>query len=557
MSEEKKIKIVVIGGSIGGLTAAKRARRISELAEITIIEESKYIGGTNSALPFYTSGNIKKIETLYTEDEEELEEIYNIKLLKNYKAIDINRKEKKVIVKNLAIEKNIEIPYDKLVLACGSRFKLPKIVQKKIKNVFVLNSIQDAIEIREYTEKTSAKEILIVGSNYYSLITADSFIKKGFNVSLIDKKLIGLQEFDFEFNHILREEMKNKGIILYNNLSIKKFIKNDKEKISKVELNNNQTIDTHLILFYDNYLPNIELAKKAALDLGETERIKVDNKMITVDQDIFAIGSIAESYNRITNLPESSNFMIPVQIQARVAGSVAAGQEMIYKGSIKITVIKFQDFVIGSAGLNIQALNKIGIDNYSVTLFAGDHERYQPINEKLHIKILINKENRRILGAQICGKSIKVDKKLDLLYTAIYSNLTIDDLQMLGLSYTPELSYSKNPINTLGMIATNRMDGLTEVLTINDILLESKLFILDIRNKDEYTKSHVEGSTWIPLNELRKRLDEIPKDINIYICGHVGIRGYIAERILKGNGFKNVFNIEGGITAIKLMENMR
>src|SRR4030042_3931740 len=266
--------------------------------------------------------------------------------------------------------------------------------------------------------------------------------------------------------------------------------------------------------------------------------------MIKIDQDIFSIGSIAESYNRITNLPESSHFMIPVQIQGRVAGSVAAGQEMIYLGSIKTTVIKFQDFVIGSAGLNIQALNKIGIDNYSVTLFAGDHERYQPINEKLHIKILVNKENRRILGAQICGKSNKVDKKLDLLYTAMYSNLTIDDLQMLGLSYTPELSYSKNPINTLGMIASNRMDGLSEVLTINDILLESKLFILDIRNKDEYTKSHIEGSTWIPLNELRKRLDEIPKDINVYICGHVGIRGYIAERILKGNGFKNVFNIE-------------
>lgn len=557
MSEEKEIKIVVIGGSIGGLTAAKRARRISESTDITVIEESSYIGGTISALPFYTSGNIKKLETIYSKDDDELEEIYNFKMLKNHRAIDINRKEKKIIVKNLATEKNIEVPYDKLILACGSRFRLPKIVQKKIKNVFTLNNVQDAIEIREYMEKTSAKEILIVGSNYYSLITADNFVKKGFNVSLIDKKLIGLQDFDFEFNHILREELKNKGITLYNNLSIKKFIKNDKEKISKIELNNNQTIESHLILFFDNYLPNIDFVKKAGLDLGDTERIKVNNKMMTVDQNIFAVGSIAESYNRITNLPESSNFMIPVQMQARVAGSVAADQEMTYKGSIKATIIKFQDFIIGSAGLNIQALNKIGVDNYSVTLFAGDHERYQPINEKLHIKILINKENRKILGAQICGKSNKVDKKLDLLYTAIYSNLTIDDLQMLGLSYTPELSYSKNPINTLGMIASNRMDGLSEVLTINDILLESKLFILDIRNKDEYAKSHVEGSTWIPLNELRKRLDEIPKDINIYICGHVGMRGYIAERILKGNGFKNVFNIEGGITAIKLMENMR
>ena len=557
MDENKKIQIVIIGGSVAGLAAAKRARRINELAEITIIEESIYINFPISALLLYASGNIKKLETIYNKNEEELEEIYNFRLLKHHRAIDIDRKGKKVVVKNLNSDKNVEVVYDKLILACGGKFTLPKIVQKKVNNVFVINCLKDALRIREYIEKTSAKEITIVGSNYYSLIAADNFVKRGFNVDLIDKKMIGLREFDYEFNYILREELIRKGVNVYNNSSIKKFIKNDKEKISKIELSNNKKITTHLILFFNNYSPNITLAKKSSLDLGETEKIKVNNKMQTVDPDIFAIGSIAESFNRITNLPENAQLMSLVQIQARVAGSIAAGQDMNYRGIINTKIIKFQDFIIGYTGLNIQSLNKLGIDGFSVTLFSGDHERYQPIIDKLHIKIIVDKVDRRILGAQICGKGNKVDKKLDLFNMAIYSNLTIDDLEMLGLSFTPELSYSKNPINTVGMIASNRLNGLTEVITINDILLESKIYILDIRNKREYMKSHIEGSIWIPLNELRKRLDEIPRDINIYICGHVGIRGYIAERILKGNGFKNVYNIEGGITAIKLIENMR
>ncbi len=556
MNDNKKTQIVVVGGSIGGLTAAKRARRINELAKITIVEESDFLNFPISALPFYASSNIKKIETVYDKNEEELEDIYNFQILKNHRAIDIDRKEKKLIVKNLSTEKNIEIPYDKLIIACGGKFTLPKIIQKKASNVFTMNHLQDAVNIREYIEKTSAKEIIIIGSNYYSLITADNFIKKGFNVTLIDKKLVGLKELDYEFNYILREELSRKGVRIFNNSSIKKFIKNDKLKISKIELNNERKISAHLILFFNNYTPNIVLAKKSSLDMSDAEKIKVNYKMQTIDPDIFAVGSIAESYNRITNLPESYQMMVPVQIQARVAGTVAAGIDLIYKGAVNSKIIKIQDFIIGSTGLSLQTLNKVGIDGFSITLFSGDNERYQPGRDNFHIKLIIKKDDKRILGAQICGKSSKVDKKLDLLATAIFSNMTIDDLQSIDLSFTPELNSSRSPINTLGMIASNRFYKLTEVITINDILLESKLFILDIRNKNEYMKSHIEGSTWIPLNELRKRLDELPKDINIYICGHVGIRGYIAERLLKGNGFKNVFNIEGGITAIKLIENM-
>ncbi len=553
----KKLKILIIGGSVAGLSAATRARRINELAEITIIDDSKYIGYPISILPAFASGVINKKESVVSGQEEKIIEVYNIRILKNHKATQIDRKEKKVTIKNIETKKISEILYDKLILACGNKFILPKTSEIRSKNIFILKKFDDALNIRSYIEKTAAEEITIIGVNYLGLLTANNFIKKGFKVTIIEEKQRLMEEFDDEFSFLIKNELLKNGANVIVGASIKKLIRNDKDIVYKIMLDNGIVIHPQLVIFFERIAPNIDLANQSSLSIGNTGRIIVNNKMQTQDLDIFAVGNISETFNSITKCPGNNHLIGPAQFQGRVAATNAAGVEMTYTGIIGTKIIKFQNLTIGITGLNKEYAKENGYNIFSLTIYAGNHERFFSGAEQLRLKIIVDKENRKVLGAQVSSKGDGVDKTLDVLATAIYSGLTVDDLINLNLSYSTELSTSKSPINIIAMAAANRLDGLSNTVNMNDIYVNDKICILDIRNKKEYLKSHIESSIWIPLNELRSRLDEIPKDMDIYIYGHIGVRGYIAERILKGSGFDSVFNIEGGLTSIKVSENMR
>lgn len=554
---ERSVKLVIVGGSVAGITAAKRARRLDEKLDITIIDESKYLCYPLPAIPIFSSGRIKKLEAIYSNDESAFIDVYNIKLLSNHKALEIDRENKIVSVRNLSSEKKFEISYDNLILATGSAFKLPKITLKKINNVFTLNNLEESIKIREFIEKTSAREIIIVGYCHHALITANSFIKDGFEVTIIDKKSFDINEFDPEFRFLIKDELVKSGVKFYSNTVIKKYIKTAKETASSIELSNGMTIKSQIIIFFDNYSANTELAEKSNLDMGITGRIKVNEFFQTnKDDNIYAIGSIAETFNKITSKPYFSKLAIPVQIQGRIAGSSTANKKLPYPGCLGTCILKIQNLVFGSTGLTLRNAQKNEINAFSVTLFIGEKERYTHDNEKLHLKITINRDDKKIIGAQVCGSGTSVDKVLDILVTAISLECHINDLASFEFSYSPELSLQRNQINTLGMIAANMLDKISISKGFEELLFNNNICFLDVRNKHEYEKAHIDGALWIPLNELRARIDEVPKDIDIYIYGHIGLRGYVAERILKGNGFLNVYNIEGGITTIKLLEKM-
>jgi len=558
MEENKKIKIVIIGGSIAGLSAATRARRINEYAEISIIDESKYIGIPLSGLPAYASGVLSNKETLLIGNEDRIKNIYNINIYKYHSAYEINLEKKEVYVKNLSTGKTFELNYDKLILATGNKYNLPKLQKRKISNLFFLRNIEDAIEIRDFIDKTSAKDITIAGSNLLSLITIGNLIKKGFNVTLIENNQIISNDFDEEFSYIIYDELIKNGVDIYLNSSIKDYIKIDRERINKIKLDNGAIINTHMIIFFPHIIPNTDLIKKLNLDRGDSDRIKVNEKMQTSNYNVFAAGNIAEANNYITKKPFTGYLTgASTQQQARVAGSVAAGKTSSFKGVLESKIIVLKNLTVGIVGLTLSNAKKLGYDVMPVTIYTGSHERFIPGSFQIHLKIIVNKEDRKILGAQVSGKGEGVDKRLDTLSTAINSSMTVDDLINLDLCYSPGVSTSKDPINILGMVAADRLDGLSNAVELENIKFENNPFILDVRNKKDYISSHIQNSKWIPLNELRSRINELPKDAYIYVYGYVGLQGYIAERILKGNGFEHVFNIEGGITSVKLMENMR
>jgi NADPH-dependent 2,4-dienoyl-CoA reductase/sulfur reductase-like enzyme/rhodanese-related sulfurtransferase len=549
------LKLVIIGGSLAGLTAATRARRINEKAEITIVESGNYIGIPLPALPEFAAGIIKKKESLITDVDIRIEQIYNIRILKNTKAIEIDREKKIVSVKDNNSGKISQIAYDKLLLACGNKFSIPSIAKNKLANVFTLKTIDDSINIQNFIKKTGAKDVTIVGTNYFGLMTASFFIKSGFNLSIIDNKQDITDDFDKDFNFLIKEELTNNGVKIYLNKDIKDYSKIEKERVSRIKLQDGSSIDTHLIIFLNHITPNYELAKKSGLDLNNANRIKVNEKFQTSDPDIYAVGSIIEQYHIIN---KKSFSKIPTgaatQLQAKLAGTIIAGGDANNRGIYESRLIVFENMTIGFVGLNSNDAKKYNINTISVALHTGSHERFIPGSKHIYMKILVNSDTKKIIGAQVSGKGDGVDKRLDTLSTAIYSGLTLEDINNLNLCYSPGLSVSKDPINILGAIGLDRFNGYSHAVDFDEVPFNSETLILDVRSKEEYLKSRIENSMCIPLNELRDRLNEIPKEKHIYIFGHIGIMGYIAERILKGNGFTNVFNIEGGILSIKMKE---
>jgi len=547
------MKILIIGGSIGGLTAATRCRRIDDSAEITVIDENSQIGSNLAALPAFVSRNIKNIEAITSDTEEELTNIYNITLKKNTKAISIDKTQKAVICKNLLSGKSELLLYDKLILATGSSLSLPKGLTKAT-NFFILKNQFDAVNIANYIEKVAPKNILITGFNYYSLLVTHYFLKNGYRVTIVSEK-DELTHFDQEIKHLIIEELKKSGVELHLENSIKKMIPADKDidVITKIKLDNDKQLDANLVIFMSKSMPAIELAKQAGLEI-KNSRIAVDKKMRTSDSSIYAIGNIALSFNMITNEPDYGELINNTMQQAKVAASDIFNIDIEYKGKLENRMIVINNLFVGCTGINSDT-SKNSFSSYeTLTLYTSSCERFSQCPKRIVIKLIFKKDDKRIVGAQAYGYDRSIDKILDVVQTAIYANLTTDDLIRLNFCYSPEFSVHSSPLNVLGIIANDINNSLISTVKFNELENNKDYFILDIRTTNEYKKAHLEGAVNIPLKELRKRLTEIPKEKYILIYCNTGKISYIAERILRSNGFNSVANIEGGLSSIKLIE---
>jgi NADPH-dependent 2,4-dienoyl-CoA reductase/sulfur reductase-like enzyme/rhodanese-related sulfurtransferase len=549
------INIVVIGGSAAGITAATRIKRVNDNANVTIIEESSDIGYSIPALPDFTSQNITNINSIHTGTDDQLSGIYKINILQNSKALEINNSEKFVLYKSYANEKNEKIKYDKLILATGTKSIIPKPFNPNTHNIFCLKNIHDSQKIVEYIKKTAADDVVILGLNYYSLLLVSSLIKKGYKISIISNNE-NIDDFDIEFAQIIKNELLNNNVTLYLNKTIKKLVYLDRTIVNEIKLSDDTAIKSNVIINMELFLPNLDLIKHTGILLSPSGKIKVNNKLQTSDPDIYAVGNIVDTINSVTGQSDSADLLNQVLLQARIAGSNAAGMNFTYNGFIRNKLLKIDNLYIGYTGLSTIEAQKYYPNSMTVTIFSSNSERFLPNSKQLHLKLIFNKSDRKILGYQISGYDKGIDKRLDAAYLTLYSNLTIDDLVNLNFSYNPGVSLYRDPLNILGMMAENLFTELSNPLGLSNFYMNQDYFIVDIRNNNDYKKSHLENSICIPLDELRKNTDKIPKDKTIIIYSYVGRKGYIAERILKSNGFQNVFNIEGGMSSIKLFENI-
>lgn len=563
-------KVIIIGASISGLTAAKRLRRLNDKIEILLIDSKDYIGYPITGIPYFTAGILKNHETFTVSYEEQLISVYNLKLLKSSWVYKIDFSKNIVYIKNLKTEVLYEENYTYLIIASGIKANISeKSSSMNLKNVFYINSIEKAIEARKYLEKTGINKITIVGDNIISLSFINTFLTTGYELNILTKENRLFTQFDPDFSFLIEEELIKRDVKIYKNFNIIKFKKTN--NIVKSIVSDFTYLDVQVVFYFDEIVPNTGFIDKTIMLSGINNNAIINENFKTYFNNVYTTGSVAEVKDKIT---EKNIYTISARessIRGRIVANIVHNEILkennieknknekninLYKGYIRNEIGFIKNFIFGITGINEEEAKKNGFDTITISIFSGDKERFVSFKNKMYIKLIIDKINRKILGAQICSKNSNIDKRLDVLYTAIYSDLTIDNLINLNLSYSPEISLIKDPINIIGMIGANILDCYTNYITNFDFNINENVFILDVRSKKEREKSFLLKSYWIPLTQLRTRLNEIPKDKKIYIYGNNGIRGYIAERILKQNNFNFVYNIGGGINLIKIKENI-
>lgn len=536
-------KIIIIGGVAGGATAAARLRRLDEKSHIVIFERGEHISFANCGLPYYVGGTIKSKDELLVQTVMGMSQRYRIDIRVKTEVIAINRKEKLVEVKNLETGDLYTENYDVLILSPGAAPIVPAI--KGMANnpkVFTLRTIPDAEKIVNYIEETKAKTAVVIGGGFIGLEMTENLKEKGLHVILIEATAQVQPSLDYEMACLLHTHLQEQGIELI--LEDRVISCED----SKVILNSGRMIETDMVIVSIGVQPENKLAIQAGLELGEKGTIKVNDYLQTSDENIFALGDAIEVKDYILSTATHIPLAWPANRQGRiVADNIYAEKKKAYKGTLGTSVAKVFDLTAASTGSNEKLLRKNGISFQVVHIHPNSHAGYYPGAFPIAMKLIFN-EDGKVLGAQAVGKK-GVEKRIDVIATAIKGELTVYDLQELELAYAPPYSSGKDPVNMLGYVASNLLEGMVQTIQYDEIdeLVEAGNILIDVRLPEELDLGKIKGAENIPLGQLRSRLAELPKDKPIYIVCRVGLRGYLAARILMQNGYK-VFNLDGGYT---------
>lgn len=539
------MKIVIIGGVAGGATAAARLRRLNEENEIIMFEKGKYISFANCGLPYHIGDEIKERANLLVQTPKGMEERFNIDVRNETEIIKIDRENKKVVAKNLKEDKEYEETYDKLIIATGAKAFIPNIKGIKRDNIFKLKNIKDMDDINDFIRNKNPKKALVIGAGYIGIEIAENLKKVNLDVTVVEREDQILNTLDRELASIPKKRLEEKGI----KVKVSSEVTEIKEK--EVILKNEEKLECDFIVLSLGVRPNIKLAVDANLKIGDLKGITVDKYLKTNDKDIYAVGDVIETDNIITGKKTLSLLASPANRQARLVSDNIMGEKKEYKGVIGSSIIKIFDLTVGTVGLNEKMLKRYDIDYKVARVHPNSHAGYYPGAYKLTMKLLFT-DKGKILGAQIIGKD-GVDKRIDVIATAIKGNLNVSDLEELELSYAPPYSSAKDPVNMIGYVANNILKEELKVFEydeIESIKKDNNAIILDIRTKEEVKISKIEGSINIPLKDLRNNLEKLDKNKTIYTYCQVGQRGYIAYKILQNNGF-DVKNLNGGLKTLK------
>lgn len=536
---------LIIGGVAGGATVAARLRRMDEKANIILLERGKYVSYANCGLPYYIGDTINNREKLFVQTAKGFTDRFRIDIRTEQEVTAIRPDKKEVEIKNLSTGETYTETYDKLVLSPGAEPLRPSIEGIGSKKIFTLRNVPDTDTIKNYVNTENPKRAIVVGGGFIGLEMAENLHDLGIQVDVVEMANQVMAPLDFSMAAIVHRQLTDKGVGLHLEDGVSRF--EEKDGGVTVHLRSGKQIATDMVLLSIGVRPETKLAKDAGLAIGERGGIAVNDYMQTSDADIYALGDAVEVRHLVTGQPALIPLAGPANKQGRiVADNIVFGNKKKYPGSIGTSIAKVFDLTVAAAGANAKLLQRNNIPYISSYTHGASHAGYYPGAVPLSIKILFAPENGKLLGAQIVGFN-GVDKRIEMLAQVIQRGGTVHDLAELEHAYAPPYSSAKDPVNMAGFVAENILNKKSRIIQWRELAeLPADTIRIDVRTHDEYKLGTIPGFINIPVDELREHLDELPKEKPIVVTCAVGLRGYLAYRILVQNGFKHVRNLSGG-----------
>ena len=539
------MKVVIIGGVAGGATAAARIRRLDEQAEIIVFERSGFISYANCGLPYYIGGTIEDENNLTLQTPESFWRRFRVKVNVHHEVIAIHPDNKTVTVKNLENGKIFTESYDKLLLSPGAKPIKPRFEGIDSDKIFTLRTVEDTLRLKKYTDEHQPKSAVVVGGGFIGIEVAENLHDLGINITLVEATDQLMAPFDRDMASFIHAEILKNGIHLMLDTMVEGFA--DTDCGIDVKLKNASTLHTDMVVMAIGVAPETTLAKDAGIKLGIKGSIVVNDKMETSIPDVYAVGDAVQIKNFVTDKDTLISLAGPANKQGRIAADNICGGNSHYNGGQGSSVIKIFDMTAAATGINEKTAKLLGINADKVILSPMNHAGYYPGGKIMTLKVLFEKDTYRLLGAQIVGFD-GVDKRIDVLATAIRAGIKGYELTELDLAYAPPYSSTKDPVNMVGYIIENIKNGIVKQWYYEEdekLPRDGSITLLDTRTPMEYRMGHAKGFINIPVDELRERIDELDKSKPVYIICQSGLRSYIASRILMGNGF-DAYNFAGG-----------
>lgn len=539
------MKVVIVGGVAGGATAAARIRRLDEQAEITVFERSGYVSYANCGLPYFIGDVITDPEELTLQTPESFYERFRVQMKVRHEVTAILPEKKCVCVKSLETGEEFEEPYDKLLLSPGARPTQPRLQGTDLDRVFTLRTVEDTMRIKDYVNQKKPRSAVLAGGGFISLELAENLRHLGLDVTIVQRPMQLMNPFDADMAAFIHAEMRKGGVRLALGQTVDGFVEADGGV--DVLLRDAPPLHADMVVLAIGVTPDTALAKDAGLELGLKGAILVNDRMETSVPDIYAVGDAVQVRHLVTGADSVISLAGPANKQGRIAADNICGRDSRYPGSLGSSVIKLFDLTAASTGVNETNAKKAGLDADKLFLSPMNHAGYYPGGEMMTMKIVFEKETWRLLGAQIVGGA-GVDKRIDVLATAIQNRMDVRDLQTLQLAYAPPYGSAKDAVNMAGYMAENLSDGIVKQFhwhDVDNLPRDGSVVILDVRTPGEFRRGHFDGAVNIPVDELRERMDEIERGKPLYVNCQSALRSYIACRILSQNGF-DCYNLAGG-----------
>ena len=537
------MKVVIVGGVAGGATAAARIRRLDEQAEIVVFERSGFISYANCGLPYYIGGVIEDPEELTLQTPESFFSRFRVSMRVRHEVTAIHPDKKAVSVTDLETGEVFEESYDKLILSPGAKPTQPRLPGVGLNKLFTLRTVEDTFRIKAYISENHPKSAVLAGGGFISLELAENLRELGMEVTIVQRPKQLMNPFDPDMAAFIHSEMRRHGVKLALGHTVEGF--EEKDGGVDVLLKDEAPLHADMVVLAIGVSPDTQLAQDAGLELGVKGSIVVNDRMETSVPDIYAVGDAVQVKHFVTGQDVLLSLAGPANKQGRIAADNICGGDSHYTGSQGSSVIKVFDMTAATTGVNETNAKKAGLDVDTVILSPMSHAGYYPGGKVMTMKVVFEKETYRLLGAQIVGYE-GVDKRIDVLATAIRAGIKATELKDLDLAYAPPYSSAKDPVNMAGFMIENIAKGVLKQWHLADALpRDGSVTLLDTRTTGEFAGGHIDGFTNIPVDELRERLDELDKSKPVYVICQSGLRSYIACRILAGNGY-NCYNFSGG-----------